>query len=315
MCGVAMLVSSQAFAVDSELAKTHAAQGQAELELHHATTAATLFDQAYADGPHPLWRIAAADAWLQALDAARACERLEQALADPRLLDPTRPRAEERLRLATKLTPLFARARAATRDQDHARAHATWLEAFALYPFGAAELEAARSAQRARLPAASTLYVALAERTDLSLEQHAEVADVLSRLSPAQVSDRPPPPAPSTLLPWTLLIGGAVLVASGGVMLGIAADHKNQVDDALARTEAGLVTRMTRAEARHHEATAHTLQLAGLISGVAGIALVGTGVIIFVDQAPAPASQVVVPTPDRWLTTPSTWRVQARFSF
>ncbi len=299
------LAPSTASALDPEASKSLAAEAQLALEQQRPAAAATLFDQAHALDPHPVWRLAAAEAWLQSMDAARAVERLEDALASADLAEFARGRATERLALANKLAPIFSRARQATRDQQHVKAATAWQDAFALYPLGRIQLEAARSTQRAKLPQTRTLYSALAERKDLSPEERAEVGDVLARLDP---NPQLPPPAPDTTLAWSLVISGAACVAGGAVMLAVASDQRSEVTAAITKADAGLVTDLTRAEARERESDAKTLYLAGLITGAAGLALTGTGIGLFVDQVPTPATTVVP-------NVAATWRIGATLTF
>lgn len=303
MLVLALLLALPAQAADPDSAKTLATQAQVELEAHHAATAATLFDQAHALDDHPLWLVAAADAWLEALDCEQADSRLSDALADPRLVDPARARASERQLLAKRMAPLMQVARKATRDGEHQRAMQHWQEAFALYPLGHLQLEAARSAQRAKRHETRALFEALVTRTDLSLEDQVEVADTLARLQPVLVT--PKPLEVDRTIPWVLTVSGAVLVAGGIVMLAIAHDQHDQVEDALGQTDAGLVTAMTRAEAQDHQQTAESLQLAAFITGAIGLGLSGTGVTLMLTETP----------PTTRTTIPDGWQLRATIGF
>lgn len=299
-----MAMAGVTHARDPEASKTAAARAQGELEREHPALAAALFDEAYDLDPHPLWRLAAGTAWLEALDPERARERLTAALTDDRLIEPARTRTNERLTLATKLAPIAAKARKATLEQHHQQAADLWQTAFALHPTGRIQLEVARSAQRAKLPELRALLEALTTRTDLSLEERGEVADALNRLAPPTPVTAPP--KADTTTPWALLISGAALVAGGVTMVIVAADQRDDITTALRNTNNGIVTKMTRSEAKAEEATANTLHLAGLITGAAGLALTGTSIILFIDQARTPTPTAPPQT---------TWRVGATVAF
>jgi len=262
-------------APDVDAARTLLAEAQLALEGHEAARAASLFDAAHALSPHPLWRLAAAEAWVAAAEPERALERLA-AIGDAPIGDAARDKRVALTQVARTLAPIVTRARRQTLDQAHADAAASWAEAFAVLPIGRLRLEEARALLRAkRRHEAERRFDELTRRVDLSRAEQRDVAESLARLHAADLT---PAPAPASRAPAWMLVGGGALVLGGVITLVVADGQRADVRDAMALDPEART--MTRADALALADEADTLDAAGFITGGIGLALAGTGALL-----------------------------------
>ncbi|MCC6624844.1 MAG: hypothetical protein IT385_26580 [Deltaproteobacteria bacterium] len=265
-------------APDAAAARTLAAEAALAREAHEDAAAAASFEEADACDPHPLWLVAAGEAWLDAAEPERAAARLEAALTDARLPEGSRARVADLERSARALAPIVARARVATSQQRHAAAARAWGEALAIRATDRHRLERLRAIVRANdMAEAARLVAELGPGAGLARAERVELVELRARVEARAGLAAAPAPARSSAPAW-LLVGGGALVIGGVVALAVAEGNRADVRDAMAEDPA---TRgMTRARALALRDDAETLDVVGGVGGGLGLALAGTGVLL-----------------------------------
>ena len=248
---------------------------------HRYADAALLLDRAFADAPHPLYRLAAAEAYLRDGDTVLADRRVSAALADPTLAPAARLRGEALLARARAAAVHVGRARAA-RPAEAARA---WEQAFEAADVGRFLAQSAASWEAARrFEEAAATYARAAQRDDLPPDVAVAVATGLVRARAAI-----PPPPPDLTAAWVTTGAAAAALAFAGAALLTSNGYHDDVRGALAHQEGGVVTGITRAEAQRQEALADSWQTAAWVGLGVGAGLLATSVILFA-TAPDTAS-------------------------
>lgn len=248
---------------------------------HRYADAAQLLDRAFDDAPHPLYRLAAAEAYLRDGETVLADRRVSAALANPTLPPAARTRGEALLARARAAAVHVGRARAA-RPAEAARA---WEQAFEVADVGRFLAQSAASWEAARrFEDAAATYARAAQRDDLPPDVAVAVAAGLVR-SRAAI----PPPPPDLTAAWITTGTAAAALAFAGAALLTSNGYHDDVRGALAHLEGGVVTGITRAEAQRQEALADSWQTAGWVGLGVGAGLLATSVILFA-TAPDAAS-------------------------
>lgn len=275
---------------DYEAARALASRARAQLDARRPEPAARLFELAHERAPHPLWLTAAGEAWLEALQAAPAVQRLEEALADPALSGTAREHTVERLALARRVAPLIAAARANGISPDEA--FRAWREAIAVSNLGRCVLEAAQAAERARLfKEAESLFALAAERDDLAPEERRVARDKLLELRERDLLARVRTPATSNDSGWVVVVSGAAVLTGGVVAFLVGEEQRGRVRSAMA-DDGALSTRMSRAEAQSLERSANTWSTIGWVAAGLGVVAVTVGVVVLETQ-PVPRGAVL----------------------
>lgn len=264
---------------DPEAARALASKARDALRDNAPEEAADWFDQADAVAPHPIWRLAAGDAWLQAGEPAVARARFEAAIAGG-IDGEARVDAAGKRELADTLAPIVERARALTKAADYVRAMRAWDEAFAVMPLGRFLVAAARAADNGGRDVDLARLVRIAEpRTDLAAEDRRWVASVIARTAPVPPVrvEQQPAVAPSPVGPSVLVgVGGAIAVG-GIVALLVGDDAWSDVREMKAGVTDGVVFSATRAEAESRADEARAWTMGGWVGVGVGVVMAAVG--------------------------------------
>ncbi|MFO0751253.1 MAG: hypothetical protein U1F43_37130 [Myxococcota bacterium] len=104
-----------------------------------------------------------------------------------------------------------------------------------------------------------------------------------------------PDRSPSHALEWSLVAGGGAALATGLVLWLVGDVKHGDLRDAEAGAVDGVVSDMTRRRALSLRSQGDSLKIGGIVTGVAGLAAVGTGtVLLLLDHGPTHQGRVEV---------------------
>ncbi|MCC6620802.1 MAG: hypothetical protein IT385_06085 [Deltaproteobacteria bacterium] len=310
------------------------ARAQEAMAAKRYAEAAELMERAHQLAPHPRSLANAGYARMLAGQQDRAVESLSSALADKRLAGAERDKAVERLGRASSARAFVARASEAKAAGDLTAAARALDEAFVQVAIGPYALEAAALWERAGdLVRARGLYEEASAKGDLTAEQAQQAADGASRVT-AALEAKAIEPAPEPVVevvvppvttapevvdegpgaaPWVVLGGGVAALGAGVVMFLVAEGDRSDVEDAIARLDAGESPGMTRGEAVAAEADADGLATFGVIAGGVGLAAIAAGLVWWAVADPAPETRGRVDVGVSWSPTGGLVTATGRF--